>query len=204
MPKFSKKSSGFNLIGKEVSFQQKLRSETNWYSSFNFLVVLVITAFAGLALAFSVYNTSSLQTKKEEVATYANNNVNVDDKAELDQKIKILNDKFVLYQMVKDQSFNANEFYSDLTGVYAGLKVNRISYRPGATKIEAQVAIPVNAYDELPKFLSALYAKYDNVEVSKIAFESTTTPTNALSSSSASASLTLNFERIESENILSQ
>lgn len=202
MPKFQKKSNNFNLIGREVTMRKSLRNEKNWYSSFNFLVVIVITAFAGLAYAFSIFNTSSLQGQKENNASYANSNVNVDDKIELDRKIKILNDKFTLYQIVKNQGFEATSFYEELSTTYRSAKINRISFRPGTAVIEVQVAIPLNAYEELPKFLSAVYSKYDNVEVSKVSFDSSTSGGNALSNSTASASLTLNFSRELQENAL--
>jgi hypothetical protein len=193
MPKAAKKtSSGFNLIRKEVAFERKLKSETSWYSSFNFVVILTITAIAGLAFAFTLFNNNALTNKKVEVTNYANNNVLVNDKAEIESKISVLNDKFTLYQEVKGESIDVGTFYNDMNNLYPGLKFNRFNFKPGQA-VEAEVTLPNNGYTELPKFLQALYAKFDNVSVKQISFQNAT-------STQVSSVITLIFEREEPTN----
>ncbi len=176
------------MIRKEVAFEKKLKSETSWYSSFNFLVILSITAFAGLAYAFTLFNTNNLQNKKQEVVDYANRNVNVEDKAQIETRISSLNDKFALYEEVKDQSIAAAEFYDEMNTLYPNVRLERFSYRPGQT-IQAQVVLLSNASQTLPGFMDALYEQYETVQISRINFES--------EGQNSVARLTLNVERKE-------
>ncbi len=193
MPTLKPKSSGINLINKEVVFEQKVKGETQWYSGFNFLIIISITAFAGLAYAFTLFNNSSLETKKLEVVSYANKNVFVGDRSRIQSNLNTLNDKYALYTEVKDKSVDANTFYNDLSKVYPTLKIERFDIKTGEL-INAEVILTKNAYEELPAFLEVLYTKYENVKVNKISFqsESSTTSTN---SNTTIASLSLTFKR---------
>lgn len=190
MPKDKKrKSSGINLIKKEVTFENRLRRETQWYSSFNFVVILTITAIGGLAYALTLFNNSSLYNRKVDLVNYANESVNVQQKFDIEDKIDIINNKYTLYQQVKGQSIDAKKFYEDVTALYPGIKLERFSYRPGQI-VETQLTLPTNAYEELPKFLNALYAKYSDIVITKITFDSSS---NSATDTAVSASLSINF-----------
>lgn len=199
MPKTKTKTRGFNLIRKEVTFENRLKGEKQWYTSFNFVVIITITAFGGLALAFTYYNDSTLHNQKVDLVNYANDNVNIQAKSDVEDRLSIINNKFTLYRQVKGQSIDAKKFYEDVVALYPGVKLDRFTYRPGQV-IESQVIIPSDAYNELPKFLNALYSKYSDAVVTKVAFQSSSESTL---NPAVSATLNINFQNISNLNNIS-
>jgi hypothetical protein len=190
------KSAGFNLIKKEVVFERKLKNETSWFSSLNFVALLTISAFAGLAYSLTVYNNSNLNNEKVEIANYANTNVFVADKGEIESKINILNDKFSLYQEVKGETIDAGEFYQGVINLYPGLKIERFNFRPGQP-VDVQLTINQNGYSQLPKFLFALQEKFGDVNVKQISFQNAKSIAiaNDVQDADVSVNISLTFTR---------
>jgi hypothetical protein len=183
----------FNLISKEVKFSRKLKNEQKWYSNFNLVTLVAITVIGTVSYLFTVYNNVSLESKKTEVANFANQNVFTPQRLEIENKLSIINDKYSLYNEVRNQSIDAVSFYNSLVEVYPGLVIDTLNFRSGS-KVKATVIIESNSHSELPVFLSRLHERYENVRVMTINFQGGDSPVGNVDASTISALIELEFK----------
>jgi hypothetical protein len=186
-------NSSFNLISKEVNFSRKLKSEQKWYSNFNLVILVAITVIGIVSYLFTVYNNVSLESKKTEVANFANQNVFTPQRLEIENKLSIINDKYSLYNEVRNQSIDAVSFYNSLVEVYPGLVIDTLNFRSG-TEVKATVIIESNSHSELPVFLSRLHERYENVRVMTINFRGGESSVENVDAATISALIELEFK----------
>lgn len=162
----------FNLIKKEVSIRKKVKSEINWRLILNTLFFVVMVSLGAASYTFRVYINQELDIKKQELVAFANTNVNIPIKKDIKAKINTINDRFMLYEEVKDQNFDFAKFYDDFSRIYPFAQLNKISYNNGSEMIEVELLIPSNGYEEFPRFLRALKSdnRFKKAEIKSIIF----------------------------------
>lgn len=170
MPVKSKNS--FNLIKKDVSIRTAVKSEVNWHARINILIITAVTSLGILSFFVSSFLEQELDIKKNEVISYANKNVNTDEKHKLKSRISLLNDRYALYQSVKNENVNITQVYEDLKGLYTNLEIKQVDLVYGGEDIAVEVAIPINAYENLSYFLNAIKnsEKLSDSQVKNISF----------------------------------
>ena len=173
------RKNNFNLIGKELEFKEKLKTERDWYALFNILAVCMVAIVCITSYLLKINLESKLNKRSQELSTKINSNLNTNSKYLLDSKISVLRDKFNIYQETLSRNFDVKKFIEEVENLYAGLKIDRFVANTELQAIEVDIKVETDGYNQIPKIIDTLEKnpKFKNTTITSIVFEPTKSST---------------------------
>lgn len=172
----------FNLIRKDLVIKETIKTERDWYTLFNTIIICFVILLSTSAWVLRVSLENDLNEKKGLLSQTANKNLNTTSKEAIKQKVSALNDKYSLYEEFLNQNFDVNKFYTEALSIYPNVKIDKFITQPNSDFVDVDFRLEANGYSELSTFFSQIESdsKFKNATVKNIVFDVNEISTNTL------------------------
>jgi hypothetical protein len=167
-----KNSSSFNLLKRDIIVRQEVQQAINWYKLLNLFVVILFTTLGVSAYLLGMYLDTDLEARKTEILNYANKYVYTAERESLKSRISILNDRYAIYENIRDKNVNIAQVINDIQSLSSGMQIKRIDLNYGKDSFLVELIIPDNAYDGVTDFFRSLKnsTAFENFRVKSVLF----------------------------------
>ncbi|BDQ04679.1 MAG: hypothetical protein KatS3mg084_0197 [Candidatus Dojkabacteria bacterium] len=168
----SKNSRSFNLLRRDIIVRQEVKQAINWYKLLNLFVVILFTTLGVSAYLLGMYLDTDLEARKTEILNYANKYVYTAEGESLKSRVSILNDRYALYENIRDKNVNIAQVINDIQSLSSGMQIKRIDLNYGKDSFLVELIIPDNAYDGVTDLFHSLRnsTAFENFRVKSVLF----------------------------------